>query len=189
MKSQRFIVMSLLLSLCVVANTGAATVATNTSEAVISIVDLLVEDMYYPGNEEYYDVTFKLNTWDSIWDEGQFNFAQSTHAEAFAEALFDTVSGRTFPNSDYTFSEESWDYGGRHYCYVPYGVDEDNNTIQVWMVTNSSSSGFQMYHLTAPPASGTYMFAVAESSNVPVPGTLWLFGSALFGMIGIRRKR
>ena len=66
----------------------------------------------------------------------------------------------------------------------------------------SGSIGFRGDHNNLPHAGGGFSFTSAESgqpayleitttggSPVPIPGALWLFGSGLFGLVSIRRKK
>jgi 3-phytase len=85
---------------------------------------------------------------------------------------------------------------------------ERSNAVMVWDLTDSSNIAFLDMISTAgnvspeglsffSNANGHYLAVAHEVSGstslykiaaVPVPGAVWLFGSALFGMLGLRRK-
>jgi hypothetical protein len=49
------------------------------------------------------------------------------------------------------------------------------------------ATGTQTF-LDANGASGPIDYAGFTLSSVPIPGALWLFGSGLLGLLGVRRK-
>lgn len=175
--------------------TQAATVTRigGGGSAINLITGLILEDLYYPGNQEIRDAVFQFDYWNNIWDNGQLNFITSAQAQIFAQAIFDTVSVLNFDNYNELFADEDWTYGGRSYCYVPYAIDEINNTMSAWVVSYHPVNGWYTddkvnLSLANYPLNNEIMFAVAETPEVPIPGTLLLFGTSMIGLAGIRKK-
>ncbi len=177
-------------------NVSAATVTRiGENGAVQSIKGLVLEDLYYSGNVEIRDVVFKFDHWDNIWDEGELNFIASLQAQIFAQALYDEVSELYFDDDLQIFADDDWTYGGRNYCYIPYDIDDTNNTMSAWQVGNTSSGGFFIMERESVDLSDSSFFhgiMFAESkmpSEVPIPGTFLLFGSSIMAFSAIRKKR
>ena len=180
---------------CTVCETQAATAEQiGGNSAVTSITGLVLENLYYPGNIENRDAVFTFDHWYNIWDQGELNFISSAQAEIFAQAVLDTVSGLSFVNDDWIFADKDWTAGGRNSCYIPFAIDQGNNKMSVWKLLHSSvTGGFHLYELTGLSLDNSafdhgMMFAVARMpSEVPVPGTFLLLGSATLGLFGIKK--
>ncbi len=63
---------------------------------------------------------------------------------------------------------------------------------KVWMLTSVDGNGDGIMGIpmaTGGPFAGFNMNFNADFASVPLPATIWLFGSGLFGLLGIARKR
>ncbi|ARN72638.1 VPLPA-CTERM sorting domain-containing protein [Oceanicoccus sagamiensis] len=67
-----------------------------------------------------------------------------------------------------------------------YGEEHAPSTVNAWIF---GTGGGQQY--TAGKSTNIYSWAVraGDVSSVPVPAAAWLFGTALLGLVGVKRKK
>ncbi|MDT8299440.1 MAG: hypothetical protein RQ801_14130, partial [Spirochaetaceae bacterium] len=99
--------------------------------------------------------------------------------------------------ADWEFSAEGSGYaeGDPVYLSMEIGSGYDLSDLAVWLFDGSTWSEFltsdlaydQVYaSFTATDLCG---YALTGTASVPIPGAVWLLGSGLLGLVGIRRKR
>ena len=171
------IVTSIFLSLLIYHKTEAATLEFG-SNGVVGIQNVLISGVYY-------DVDFILNSYTAIWGT-DFDFYTSADAEQATiqidNALKDYDPMPTLIQDD---SKTSPTY--TNYFRVPYSVhDAADETIDYWSGRYDSP-----WHTSGPWWGYMWyedgMFAKL-SPSVPIPSAVWLLGSGLIGIVGIRRK-
>ena len=149
----------------------------------------------YNGANENTDFTFYTGT--SFGDPNGTNLAR-----AASQALLDQVFIDEF-DSNPQLINGCFTTGGC-YVYTPVwvnagggmgGLNVRNNAIHEDVIlTLSVLNTFDTGWWGGPDGSGAKydgaVYAVwSEATSVPIPGAVWLFGSGLAGLIGLRRKK
>jgi len=141
--------------------------------------------------------------------------AMIVYTSQFTQSLSQTINAT--PGLDYSISAYFYDSNpsgyddGRARISLSF-LDDEGNTLstnysgytvdddmwqQLWVsaiapsVTDSIKISFLFYDVSAnwDGSATIYVDSVAESTNaVPIPGAVWLLGSGLIGIVGIRRK-
>ncbi|MCP3874026.1 MAG: VPLPA-CTERM sorting domain-containing protein [Desulfobacteraceae bacterium] len=91
--------------------------------------------------------------------------------------LFNYIGGHTFPDNKYKYisgSTNEKQINSENYRKVI--MDSDSPTISF----SFSDPDFKMYYHGA---------WVVNTSSVPIPGAIWLLGTGLIGLVGLRRKQ
>ena len=152
-------------------------------------------------NGTSYDVTFHLGSsfydlWDSnqngsfgddgsLFDVGPTFWGDSTGAEAAADSIIDFLAD--------THATDG--IGGGDGFLVPFGeIVGLDYTVDSWRDRNPSNSLDDGITISTNLKANTVRrvfepFASFAVSNVPVPAAVWLFGTALVGLIGFSRRR
>ena len=180
---------------------GAATLVVNGSGQLTGATDVNVSGTSYDVN--FYEGTFS----DVFGSASGLDAINSTEAEAFSVALLaqvfvDGPQGSFDSNPMNTYG---CIYDNLCWVFTPYNVVSD--TINVYMATNdeqeapvrTTGSGdttrewttttvFDSAH-TGPTGSKVLWADWSVSAEVPIPAAAWLFGSALIGLVGIKRKK
>jgi hypothetical protein len=130
------------------------------------------------------------------WEAG-FDFQQG----AYSVTYYDSESGITWTppvtssiNWDEYFEGESraliywtgadyeWEQGEQGYAY--FGALEPGGSYDGFLfVASGPASPFLAFG-----SDGTVLLDSGETTLVPIPGAIWLLGSGIFGIVGIRRK-
>ena len=80
--------------------------------------------------------------------------------------------------------------------WIAYTLDSSSVNVETVTASIQDLAGFQLHifgNANNPAGlSGTYQLTVNDIdsvSNVPVPAAVWLFGSALMGLVGVSRRK
>ena len=69
-----------------------------------------------------------------------------------------------------------------------HSLDIGGQTGAIWLALESASS-FLSYTIIGPKEAAMYLSALrTDLTAVPLPAAVWLFGTAMLGLIGLRRK-
>jgi len=146
-----------------------------------------VEQHYGP-----YDVTFVTGTWTSVYG-GTYVF--STFGEA-NQAATQLIGALNTYNDDHPDARLTQLYSSTETnpseAWVPFGPDSLFG-VGFYKVSYGYSYpdqwGINPVFGSATPSSGAApSWAFFQPATVPIPGALWLLGSGLIGIVGIRRK-
>jgi hypothetical protein len=146
-----------------------------------------VEDLFAQLFVGYYDsnVEYGLSIWEDYWPEENIQGAYAGHVED-SEAFLDL------------FGVVRSDSGGErelaHGLYfdedgIVRAVGVDHESGYVRGVINGLESVYDRsynYETSASTSSGTFL---VQGTLVPIPASVWLFGSALAGLGWMRRKQ
>ncbi len=95
-------------------------------------------------------------------------------------------SWNTLPPAPDYFLQKTEDFEHLNSSYYWSGTEYAATTSNAWYFR--TQTGYQ--HANSPKSSGFEALAIrsGEISVVPVPGAVWLLGSGLAGLVGLRRK-
>ena len=146
----------------------------------------------------HYDVSFGNGVCADFWsgcNTSEFTFQTASDAMAAATALitalfsandaFDTTSTLTI----------GCDAASDCYIITPYALNGAMDTVLAYNARNRSSNDSDTVILasigtgTQTNADATYARWSASVSPVPVPAAVWLFGTALVGLLGFGKRR
>ena len=183
-----------LVGLTLSLSANAATLLTNSSGQLTGALDIDVDGALY-------DVSFVDGSCSDLFngcnESSDFTFTTYNQASMattalFAQVLIDTSSG------DFDSSPQLTN-GCSHYSrcdiHTPYRIFEIGETSRVSgrSAINFASAGDQL-GTSSSDVDGDLTseilstYAVWAPSPVPVPAAAWLFGSALIGLVGFKRK-
>lgn len=137
----------------------------------------------------FYDVAFVDGSCNALFNGcTDFSFTTSTEALAASQSLLDQVFigiYDEYPAATFGIENESFGnivtlYGSPGLVAVGVNTDGPIDSVSLHVLHNADfDSTFNPY--------GVY--AVWSATEVPVPAAAWLFGSALLGLAGIKRKK
>jgi hypothetical protein len=139
-----------------------------------------------------YDVDFRRSAFDSEWYGGEFPFSFESEARQAADAInsaFNEFEPDGYIQAIYAYTPS---YGGmtiNSEYLVPVEVYDDTYNLVARSVYDTPAQTWARLepppqYLVAPDMETLY----ARFSPVPIPGALWLLGSGLIGLIGLKRK-
>jgi hypothetical protein len=126
-----------------------------------------------------YDVEFIYGTYASIFGIENFDFAEPTDAQTAVTSICSTLNDAGV-GSIYTTDLSTI---GKNSFYIP---TLDGSIIKIVKGTTGSPWHIWDGIMTEFTIDDNHMYADLEM--VPIPPALWLLGSGLIGMVGIRRK-
>jgi len=127
--------------------------------------------------------------YDLSYDNGVYGFNVNTETSELAHLYFDELGNASYydragelqssyglENTGLFINFESWDYWTNEEFYL--------NTDYIWLF--DFYSGYQFMHFRTD---SYFSMAVADGDigAVPVPASVWLFGSGLIGLIGFAK--
>jgi hypothetical protein len=139
-----------------------------------------------------YDATFEYGLYNTEITAAT-RFANVTEAEQFGDVLHSLLVSGSYVG----FSDYSNPISGYIELFIPYGApfgagNEETHFVYLqhssgWSIgTDASDYGNVVYTEEYP-----HCWAVVDISGattVPIPAAVWLLGSGLIGIVGIRRK-
>ena len=139
---------------------------------------------------ETWNVSFIDGTYEAVYALSDPMFlGLSTDAETARDALTLVLSDNTALISSPT---DIFSCVDSFICYIstPYLI-QTSGTINNWGTTVVSTGGIGSEHVTTNPTTdySTVTFTHWDVATVPVPAAVWLFGSGLFGLISIARRK
>lgn len=180
---------------------GQTFVAPST-DSVLDSVTLYLDDFLDPnmGRPDYVKFAFYVMQWDSInsmasgavlYQSGMYTTTNNGGAGGFEGFTFNTGGLSLSPGSEYVFFlnasdffDGSWDgalmgittdeYLGGSFALLNNGSDFDLVTTDAWTIWQDTDLAF------------TATFSAPSAT--PIPGAVWLLGTGLLGLVGIRRK-
>ena len=102
----------------------------------------------------------------------------------------DSYAGSAGGNSTYSGAAANWEQLSHSWTFDSDGNSRDGLIIEVRFYDGSSAttgSGL-VDDLVVSTSSDTASIILPATTAVPVPAAVWLFGSALMGLVGIRRR-
>jgi hypothetical protein len=150
-----------------------------------------------------YNVEFLNDTCITIFDgcDSTLDFAFNTSATALEAAtallvqvFLNTGAGDFAARPDLTFGCSDPD---RCHSWVPYAFNPGGDPL-VWQATNNGGAGAGQLvsgpiTAAANTANSTLLvfarFTIAPISPVPIPAAIWLFGTALIGLVGFGKRK
>ncbi len=157
-------------------NSGASYTLTNWLDPINSLNQTASGNPYYdnvlgvsPGNTATYTAADGVLNNSSPWLTNPG--ASSTFATAFATAL--NTNGNDNANPDYSVMNL-------------YGLKAGNYVIAAAGACPGDAAGV---YLNTCSNGQIYQFSVSTLAAVPVPGAVWLFGSAMVGLLGVQRRK
>jgi len=119
-------------------------------------------------------------------------FTSNISGIAGTDWVIDTISapysGWYFDEGDFTLPNVHL-FGGSDFSYPP-DAPVNSGIVLTIIAPNDYPlvlSDFIAYNYLGPEFTGDYSASLTPSA-VPIPGALWLLGSGLVGMVGVRRK-
>ncbi|MDY7001560.1 MAG: VPLPA-CTERM sorting domain-containing protein [Thermodesulfobacteriota bacterium] len=113
------------------------------------------------------DITFNVhNSGPYVWSDYHFEFWNADFTEQLGGIVMEWAPATIFQNSQYDgLVLEFWAPGWQHYCEI------------------------QTFSMFLNPL-GIESFGIRQvaTTAVPIPGVVWLLGSGLIGLVGLRRK-
>jgi hypothetical protein len=117
---------------------------------------------------------------------GSINLAE-VYPGGWLQLIF--LQGSLAESIDYSFGDYQLTSVSVNNVFVLSQMDEPvASEVDTFLADNSFGCSVQ-YAFSGPDDSGHYLTANIVVSAVPVPAAAWLFGSALVGLIGIKRQR
>ena len=106
-------------------------------------------------------------------------------------------------NADFTFDgvwAKRWRTPPESGDYYNYGTIQGyNNDVLIWEIETATNGSFTFFEAKTEPIdklilefAGAYMvddLSLNTVATVPIPASIWLFGSGLIGLIGFARRR
>ncbi|MBU1056500.1 MAG: VPLPA-CTERM sorting domain-containing protein [Proteobacteria bacterium] len=164
--------------------------------------DWIYEANEYPGGEAMIDMHFYVSEEVMIGSQQNFHFGdgyfRSTETQIFewdsevGETLFFQIDavGTTWSHSTNNTVEILDDdfivnipYGLGTYSAYQLGFSDPDGPWNMYVVPNLGI--VQMDLFDEDPS---HILKLKNISSVPIPGAIWLLGSGLIGLVGIRRK-
>lgn len=114
-------------------------------------------------------------------DSGNFSLTEGPGTVTFSNLDSVTEDGKTeVKGGDWQSS----------FAVAFFAVKAGNNfQLWAWDGTIPNDSGIWSTSFLDNKGTSHISFYTAECSNVPIPGAVWLLGSGLLGLIGVRRKK
>jgi hypothetical protein len=190
----RFILISLALLVLSVSSANAATyvLAEAFGSELQGANGVTVNGFIY--NVEFVDGSC-VSLFDGCNEVSDFTFNTATDADAASQALLDQVFNLSdiYDTTPSLMRGISSIYGS---VWTPYGLPSSNTVLVDYMVnygnttdTNGCSSACSLA-ITDDLSSGLETYAKwTQVSAVPVPAAVWLFGTALIGLVGFAKPR
>ena len=111
-----------------------------------------------------------------------------------------TVGDFTFQDGSFSIASTVWDAWDSIYIAIKQANDNSTPTggwglflveavIESGAYTTKSSDAFGISHFFAVGGKESDGITPPDGGEVPVPAAVWLFGSALFGLMGVSRKK
>ncbi len=89
---------------------------------------------------------------------------------------------------DVTAVPPSWDRGAG----LSWDLGADPQTLDLYFVSNPVAIGedvtFNIYTDNTAPPQNNFAVGFYPTNSVPIPSAIWLMGSALVGLVGIRKR-
>jgi hypothetical protein len=191
----RFIPISLALLVLSVSSANAATyvLAGAFGSELQGANGVTVNGLSY--NVEFQDGSC-VSLFDGCNEVSDFTFNTAADADTASQALLDQVFNLldTYDTTPLSTRGISYNHG---FVWTPYGLPSSNTVLVDSMVnfggnttdTNSCSSACSLA-ITNDLSSGFDTYAKwTQVSAVPVPAAVWLFGTALVGLVGFCKPR
>jgi hypothetical protein len=107
----------------------------------------------------------------------QYGAAYDADNDSDEEQLQLSIWETLYEDSNAAFSLASGDFSSDDYGFLTLGTGFDISQYKVLRFTDASGNFLNKQDL------------LVKVNSVPIPGTAWLLGSGLFGLIGIMRRR
>ena len=157
-------------------------------------------------NGSLYNVTFRASTCIAIWSgcdaDADLDFQTSADALAAVNALAAAIDGSSYDDSPVLIAGITETFLGR--IFVPYEVGNTINGgprrfLQVARLLNFQTGNFPADQTDTGATNfsdndygslgGGVWAQYDEITTVPVPAAVWLFGSAMLGLMGMARRK
>ena len=186
-----FVGLFLLLLAC---NQVQAAVYSLSGGQLVGATDVIVDGSFY--NVDFFD-----GTCASLFDDCD-SASDFTADESFANLASIALIEQIF-SADDTYDFEPENTGGcghSQLCFMvtPYGLNASNGEILSWYALNwhesqdSLDSAGEIFSSPLLPDSDSINVVYAKwtlVSSVPIPAPVWLFGTALIGLVGFSKRR
>jgi hypothetical protein len=198
-KFNRFILISLMLLGLSISSVNASLVD-NGNYITDTVTGLDWSDFTRSWNKSYSQAA----TDNSGWRHATNSEVEGLFGVLF-DGYFDTNSAGFSSEFDTEYADHSADVSAFESLFGwenvsgerrAYGFYSDENNLIRLMGTRNTSSGSYIFGLNliydyspGNANSGIGSYLVRDLSPVPVPAALWLFGTALIGLVGMSRRR
>ena len=171
----------------------SATVLTDGSGQLISATGVNVGGAFYDVN--FLDGGCSA-LFDGCDDPSNFVFSNAVAAQNASQALLDQVIVGTSFNADPALIQ-GCDLGDLCRIFTPFLIDPEgvygSNTVETQAAQVfplfSDVTGYTRHRVFDLGVTDTFAVWSSTTSTVPLPAGVWLFGSAIAGLVGLRFKR
>jgi PEP-CTERM motif len=173
---------SIIISLLIIHNTEAATVLWWDPPLSSSHYAYRIEGLEVLG--ETYNIDFRLESYNTLWPGGGFDVPTQADAVTVMNAINDALNDEMDAINRFIILEDSTNQSTQTNRYNIPHPGPNTNDVQIAQLLDPRDYTLISPGIELPASSAMY----AKMEAVPLPGAVWLLGSGLIGIVGIRRK-